>query len=243
MSPWPAARRSPRSAWPLRAGTRLRPTARRAPGRARPTVRARRRRIHPARPPPEPGARLVRAGRRGQRHLPHHRERHHPACLRAPLPRPGHRPVVDGPGGQHANRRASRRRPVGRRRPAIRARPGRRGMSLRRGHRQPHRQSRKRLRSLIRRTCQIHRSKGRWEPSGEPSATDMRLRRADWRVRSPGSTSHPATTSRIDRRQASRSHRGSPSLGRAMAQATLCIQPARECHGKCTSWITVNIRS
>lgn len=37
----------------------------------------------------------------------------------------------------------------------------------------------------------------------------------------------------------SRSHRGSPSPERALVQANLRLRPARECHGRCTSWKAV----
>jgi hypothetical protein len=57
---------------------------------------------------------------------------HHPAGVRAGLPRPGNRPVVDGPGREHAHRVTHHRRTVRPSRTAIRARPGCRRMLGRR---------------------------------------------------------------------------------------------------------------
>jgi Transmembrane secretion effector len=81
--------------------------------------------------------RRVRSGRRGHSHVPHHRELHHPARLRARLPRPDHRAVVDGTGRQHSDRRTDHRRGVPSRRAAAGARP--------RGRRLPRRRDRRPL--------------------------------------------------------------------------------------------------
>jgi hypothetical protein len=72
-------------------------------------------------------------GRPGHDPFPHHRQRNGPAGLGPPLPGPRDGPVVDGPGRQHADRFADRRRALGCLQPQGRGRY--RGGWVRRGRR------------------------------------------------------------------------------------------------------------
>jgi hypothetical protein len=76
--------------------------------------------------------RRLRAHRSGEHRIPDHRQLHHPARVRARLPRPGNRAVVDGPGRYHPHRVTHHRRTVRPDWTAIRACPGRRRMRGRR---------------------------------------------------------------------------------------------------------------